>query len=890
MSTSNLLTPSVNKETVFQELLDIAAKFPPDTSFVPCRNNPTTGQKPPCKEALDWQSGKYTVDTLVNFPQMTCLGLLLKEQYIALDCDGVTAIKKYDELATLYGATDTLKLSSDPNTRQGIIYRRKTDLQLGKELKPQTHQTLVDFENDRKEQFEIRTGKQYQIIAGLHPKKGIYLHNNADIADLPEPWYDYIFNVCDEFIADSTDQTQLWGILERLRVCDDFFGTDYDTWLRIGMIIHHAIEDSDKGLELFRIWSKKFPGYQSTDDEEYTKKWKSFDKDTNNALTVGSLYYWLMERQGTPETVKNNPKVETLVKELDKIVHEGTIGMLHKEADFYKVQGLSSAVIDVFAETIVKKVTKYPNRILIDYVRNYLSEDSEKNQDLNQIINDLIEAEKCQLDVSWVLAGTKVGKALTDHAINSAAPSEYFLMSFLSMYSAALPKKYSFNFNDNAYVIPAIFVLLMGGATSGKSIFTNPFVIPLEKLAVEKNNLFIDAERQYKDKIEDWKQTSKTPGGKKELEEYYLQEANKTYNDENLKLSQMRDFLIPEPVEQNPGIITDSSFEEMKRLSGRHQKKAIGIAPREIKDLLDTISQISKTNQSSLSKLIAVWDGASTLRHRVGGEREKASMFQVSLLSTTQTDIFYKYFDTKEDETGAMSRFLIIPITEDITIPSKLPTESKPNILSNEFMDLFKRTENSLKFAFEDTMIVKNSQEVLNLWDAWRKKQDANAKQVEGTNKGFYKWLRRNPEYTARIALIIHSLRCIEEVENDFTTMSTESMLRAISISHWLTQKAQIVFNQSLNPKASSTNPEENKMFRDFLKYCGGQPRTTGFFGSGHSFVRRLDVLDVYGKKGQKYLNKPQITKLFKDAEKGGLGTCKTDGKGIVTFTPNQTV
>ena len=82
----------------------------------------------------------------------------------------------------------------------------------------------------------------------------------------------------------------------------------------------------------------------------------------------------------------------------------------------------------------------------------------------------------------------------------------------------------------------------------------------------------------------------------------------------------------------------------------------------------------------------------------------------------------------------------------------------------------------------------------------------------------------------------------------------------------------------------------QRNLFKKFLNYCDGQPRTTGFFGSGHSFVRRKDVLELFGKKGQKYLNKVQIIKLFRSAEAARFGSLNVDGKKIYTFTPSNGV
>jgi hypothetical protein len=99
-------------------------------------------------------------------------------------------------------------------------------------------------------------------------------------------------------------------------------------------------------------------------------------------------------------------------------------------------------------------------------------------------------------------------------------------------------------------------------------------------------------------------------------------------------------------------------------------------------------------------------------------------------------------------------------------------------------------------------------------------------------------------------------------------------------------EPAQLSDTQREYAKVLLLKDKQRNLFKRFLKYCDGQPRTTGFFGSGHSFVRRLDVLDVYGKKGQKYLTKPEIIKLFRSAEAAGLGIVETElNRNITIYT-----
>ena len=135
--------------------------------------------------------------------------------------------------------------------------------------------------------------------------------------------------------------------------------------------------------------------------------------------------------------------------------------------------------------------------------------------------------------------------------------------------------------------------------------------------------------------------------------------------------------------------------------------------------------------------------------------------------------------------------------------------------------------------------------------------------------------------------------RCTELAELSYRTFA------AIGVRSWLQKSIGYVELQEEvtdNARIKNVNnvlyAEEKltRIFSDLLKYCKGEPRTTGFFGSGHHFVRRKDVLELFGKKGQKYLNKVQIIKLFRSAEAARFGSLNVDCKKIYTFTPSNGV
>lgn len=74
-------------------------------------------------------------------------------------------------------------------------------------------------------------------------------------------------------------------IYSALRALDP--NCDYDTWLRIGMAIHHASSGSNEGYKMFKTWSKLGANFNEND---WPHKWTSFNQRTGRPVTVGTLY------------------------------------------------------------------------------------------------------------------------------------------------------------------------------------------------------------------------------------------------------------------------------------------------------------------------------------------------------------------------------------------------------------------------------------------------------------------------------------------------------------------------------------------------------------------------------------------------------------------------
>ena len=61
----------------------------------------------------------------------------------------------------------------------------------------------------------------------------------------------------------------------------------YDSWLRVGMALHHQSQGKKWGIKLWNEWSKKAPSY---DIRELKRKWRSFDGASNGKpITMATL-------------------------------------------------------------------------------------------------------------------------------------------------------------------------------------------------------------------------------------------------------------------------------------------------------------------------------------------------------------------------------------------------------------------------------------------------------------------------------------------------------------------------------------------------------------------------------------------------------------------------
>jgi len=153
---------------------------------------------------------------------------------------------------------------------------------------------------------DVRGEGGYVIAPGAVSAAGAYSAADPTPADLPAwptslpiekrpDWRDELA----ELLGDG-DDSDLWAdyaeakrerdwepdrIRSALRAITD--ASDRDTWLQIGMALHHASGGADAGFDLWCRWSRRCP--DKFNERDQRRSWKSFGK-RGGGVTIASLY------------------------------------------------------------------------------------------------------------------------------------------------------------------------------------------------------------------------------------------------------------------------------------------------------------------------------------------------------------------------------------------------------------------------------------------------------------------------------------------------------------------------------------------------------------------------------------------------------------------------
>ena len=211
-------------------------------------------------------------------------------------------------------------------------------------LKGKLSSTAYTDSNGNTNKIEVLSHKNYFVSHGIHEdtKKPYTWHNgdlininSSELIEIAEDDLYMLFDYFDELAAKigwektktikkiypekdhnpddifsniDYPKPSLEDLKECVRKLPFFLCDEYESWIEIGMAIHHSTDGSNEGFELFNSWSKLSEKYES---KKYTaEKWKSFstENDEENLITFGTIvnYVDLYKETTNIYTVEDN--------------------------------------------------------------------------------------------------------------------------------------------------------------------------------------------------------------------------------------------------------------------------------------------------------------------------------------------------------------------------------------------------------------------------------------------------------------------------------------------------------------------------------------------------------------------------------------------------------
>lgn len=902
--TTNNMYPTIDTnsdDSIVTQLNLIADKFPANTGFIPCVAG-ATGKKVPMK-AEKWQSGRINNLVLREFePRYTMLGLLLGEKYLAIDCDGVSAIQLLESYN--WQLPETLTLSSKPGERQALIFKinRKIEhFEIKTKIPENKKGKGFDSNKEKCEQLEFRSGSEYQIIAGIHPgTKKPYFTNNLAIADLPENIYPFLISKGgqknEQVEIDTIVPGLTFFITNQNRV--DLSGVDSmrnNTGYSLACNLI-GTENALQALEIPFTDSAEKLFYQFCENCASGGEWckSEWDQIWNSATASNpeSCYDDETLKELSSFYMPGKPLEENIRILEDKSFVDRSQEIANDIKDLRKSAINNDVAFDLARHIFKKNYRRDPksrddHQRVINIVKELEKEEitEEFKADYGKALHSILESKNSSLDYQWLFQGCDILKILDDMIIKENHNSDYISCAFITALSSLMPKKLSYRFNGSGTVPANIFTVFVGGAASGKSIIVDPFIKPLAKLSLLANNIHLERKKEYEKSFENWKSLSK-----KDKENCYLQLIGEVEIPPGVTESDMRIAVIgEEPLESHPYYMANTSFEALTKASGENDRLGILLAPSELTDLGNTISRIGgkpNAGRTSLDPFISVWNGDPTIVHRSSVERFKADYYRVSILSTIQPERYDQMFD-KNDPSGLVSRVLTINIDDNPVEVSSDCQRSQLDIIGR-VADVYQKTQTKIVSDFNPDFRngeIDPTVSAHKLWAHWRMVCENRAKQIKSSNKGFFQWLWRQPAYTARLALVIHAYRYSQGLEADLMELSPESMLRAIAVSKYLCFKAGDIFKCCFTEIVENIDQTDLYNTYDFLGVAKKIMETKNKDHikvsdiAGHSFVRRKSLIEKYTMEPPHVkkiaLKKHEIIKYFQDLH--DLGICKWD-------------
>lgn len=107
----------------------------------------------------------------------------------------------------------------------------------------------------------------------------------------------------DDFLNNMT-ATIGWSFEDAKKYLEYIDNEDHDTWVRVGMSLHHEFAGSDEALNLWDEWSASASNYSNSDDLAY--RWSTFSQTGSGIITA----HWLLKtgRESKQEKIRTEKR------------------------------------------------------------------------------------------------------------------------------------------------------------------------------------------------------------------------------------------------------------------------------------------------------------------------------------------------------------------------------------------------------------------------------------------------------------------------------------------------------------------------------------------------------------------------------------------------------
>lgn len=882
-----------------EEFLEAADGLNP--SFIPCYGDSATLKKLPCKGIANvWQSVNLSIDDLRAFDgsnaskgKMEMVAVRSESDFLVIDIDSPEAkelafaywlpllepelVKKTKEGKPLpIEEPGTYMVESGREGHCALFYRMNPDhpLEFNKKFYDPNCSTL-----------DIRVGKNYQVIAGLHPRGNLYKCNKRNIktltpeavkalneaskgitAELKPPSTVFEF----DYLPSNHDLVVFQGSLYEHLNAGYYMASpeNYDNWLSVGMIIHD-IDPTEEGLLTWISWSKLSTRHDAFESEEACrKKWVSFG-DCDNPQTAGTYYH----------------KVALYEAQL---VAAGKI-----ETDQTTVEPVTQTTQQTKTKvTAVEEKEAVTEQEKQGYERYQEQQKKTINFDVEIIMNPFGLDEKAKKSLFIF--------RLQEYAECMRFPLDMFFVNWLVAYTSTLPKRYSFYIANSFAVKPILFLFVVMAANKGKGVLKYPFTSGMDQLAIEQKETYTTRVDQIKvlranyeqllkhDKQGAIEEALRVLGDKAEAELESYSGLPVGVEIDNPKNPPSVDQVFPLPNEPTYLIEKDVTPERIQEVASIRKDFGNMWSESEGTKQIASLNRYAAAGGETL--LMIMWDGESTQRGTKTAEVKAFDWYQTSIISGLTLQVLEENFDLHNDKTGLFSRILWMTSDKSVRINHSLP--EAPFDLPALFMELIRRTQDGVKpsllpnekgYVYADEI----SKKQLTAFDNFC---EAESEYYTRICPGYSQWVSRLPNQVYRFCLVFHSYWFTEGIHNDLTSIDHRVVKAAIALGYVLNEHSKLLYKVGNEDIVIDKAKIYSDVLEFFLKWGHGKGVRYTDVASKNIWYRQ-DVKDAYcddytrRTNKVKKLNKAEVFKILEDMAERNYGVF--DNKTGV-FTPRK--